>query len=112
MAGRRQKSAWSRLGLWLWTAAIVVLTLAVPVPILLILLFRFVPVPATPQMMLQVLEGEPANEVWAGDDISPYLGRAVIASEDQRFCSHNGFDWVSINQALNAHEQGARLRGA
>ena len=52
------------------------------------------------------------NELWVGDNISPYLGRAVIASEDQRFCSHHGFDWTSIDKAIAAHERGARLRGA
>jgi monofunctional biosynthetic peptidoglycan transglycosylase len=36
----------------------------------------------------------------------------VIASEDQKFCSHHGFDWGSIDKAVHAHERGARLRGA
>ena len=92
----------------LWSAFV----LAVPAPIVLLLVFRFVPVPFTPQMALRALSGRPVHHTWVGHDIAPVLGRAVIASEDERFCFHHGFDWVSINQAISAHEDGARLRGA
>jgi len=34
------------------------------------------------------------------DRISPWLKRAVIASEDQRFVSHNGFDWEALRKAF------------
>lgn len=45
--------------------------------------------------------------------ISPELAKAVIASEDNLFDSHNGFDWKQINKAIEDHEQkGKRLRGA
>lgn len=37
---------------------------------------------------------------------------AVIAAEDQRFADHNGFDVESIQDALEDHERGHRLRGA
>jgi monofunctional biosynthetic peptidoglycan transglycosylase len=44
--------------------------------------------------------------------ISPEAGLAVIAAEDQNFATHHGFDFVSIQGALEAHEHGRRLRGA
>ena len=44
--------------------------------------------------------------------ISPEAAIAVVASEDQRFPVNNGFDFDSIRAALQAHERGARLRGA
>jgi monofunctional biosynthetic peptidoglycan transglycosylase len=44
--------------------------------------------------------------------ISPYAGLAVIASEDQQFPYHAGFDLQSIESAVEAHERGKRLRGA
>ncbi len=44
--------------------------------------------------------------------ISPAAPLAVIAAEDQRFAEHNGFDMESIQDALEAHERGRRLRGA
>ncbi|HYM34309.1 MAG TPA: monofunctional biosynthetic peptidoglycan transglycosylase [Steroidobacteraceae bacterium] len=44
--------------------------------------------------------------------ISPALRLAVIASEDQRFFEHRGFDAASINNALAEKEHGGRTRGA
>jgi|WetSurMetagenome_2_1015567.scaffolds.fasta_scaffold240576_2 monofunctional glycosyltransferase len=44
--------------------------------------------------------------------ISKNAGLAVIASEDQNFPTHWGFDVESIQKALDAHDKGARLRGA
>jgi monofunctional biosynthetic peptidoglycan transglycosylase len=37
---------------------------------------------------------------------------AVIASEDQRFMLHSGFDFQAIDKAIQEREQGRRLRGA
>ncbi|MEY4762921.1 MAG: hypothetical protein RLZZ200_2777 [Pseudomonadota bacterium] len=45
-------------------------------------------------------------------DISPQLALAVIASEDQLFPSHKGFDVVQIKKALAEAESGGRARGA
>jgi monofunctional biosynthetic peptidoglycan transglycosylase len=44
--------------------------------------------------------------------IARHAGVAVIASEDQNFLTHRGFDVESIQKAIDAHEKGARLRGA
>jgi len=44
--------------------------------------------------------------------ISPHAALAVIAAEDQNFTTHHGFDFESIQKALDAHERGRRLRGA
>ena len=100
---------------WVRRALIVIFILLGPAPILLLLLFRFVPVPATPQMVIGLLSGDGVQYHWRESwDISPYLGRAVIGSEDQKFCSHNGFDWQSIDKAIQSHERHPKrkLRGA
>jgi monofunctional biosynthetic peptidoglycan transglycosylase len=44
--------------------------------------------------------------------ISPQLALAVIASEDQRFPDHNGFDFKQIQKAMDEAERGGRSRGA
>jgi monofunctional biosynthetic peptidoglycan transglycosylase len=44
--------------------------------------------------------------------ISPQVKVAVIASEDQTFPEHHGFDFDQINDALEARERGRRVRGA
>ncbi len=46
------------------------------------------------------------------EHISPHLAVAVLASEDQRFLQHRGFDFESIGEALESAWQGRRLRGA
>ena len=50
---------------------------------------------------------------WASlEQISPHAAIAVIASEDQLFPFHAGFDFKSIREAVRAHEEGRKLRGA
>jgi len=44
--------------------------------------------------------------------IAKSAGVAVVASEDQNFLTHHGFDVESIQKAIDAHDKGARLRGA
>ncbi len=44
--------------------------------------------------------------------ISPHMGIAVIASEDQRFAEHWGFDLDSIQDAIEERRSGGRARGA
>lgn len=50
---------------------------------------------------------------WASlEEISPQAAIAVIASEDQQFPFHAGFDFDSIRDAVRESERGKRLRGA
>ncbi|MDB6102261.1 MAG: mtgA [Gammaproteobacteria bacterium] len=44
--------------------------------------------------------------------ISPHAAIAVIASEDQQFPFHAGFDLNSIRESVRASERGKKLRGA
>lgn len=44
--------------------------------------------------------------------ISPNAQLAVIASEDQKFPFHHGFDFDSIHDAVREQEEGIRSRGA
>jgi len=46
------------------------------------------------------------------DRISPQLALAVVASEDQLFPRHRGFDFKQIQVALDEAERGRRMRGA
>jgi monofunctional glycosyltransferase len=85
--------------------------------ILLVVLFRFVPVPVTPLMLIrcvqQIYNDEPLKlkKTWVPlAAISPNMVCAVIASEDQNFVHHFGFDFKSIRKAYDKRK--ARLRGA
>ena len=76
-------------------------------------IYRFVPPPVTPLMLIRLAEGAPIRKQWEPlDRISPNLQRAVMASEDSRFCMHHGFDWNAIGDAIDENEDGGPLRGA
>lgn len=88
--------------------------------VLVILLLRWLP-PPTSAFMLEArwqayVAGEHDYHVqyrWVPlEEISPQVAVAVIASEDQQFPYHYGFDFSSIRAAVRAHEQGHKLRGA
>lgn len=87
--------------------------------ILMVVVYRFMPVYITPLMVIrstqQVFKGEsPAwHHTWVPfDKISPDLPMAVIASEDNRFATHNGFDFEEIQKAMKENEKRKRRRGA
>ncbi|HEY0837134.1 MAG TPA: monofunctional biosynthetic peptidoglycan transglycosylase [Azospirillum sp.] len=76
------------------------------------LLYRVVPPPATPLMLIRAVGGAGMAKDWTPlERLSPHLVRAVIASEDTKFCGHAGFDWAAIEDALEDNEEGKRFRG-
>jgi monofunctional glycosyltransferase len=83
-----------------------------------ILLFSFLPVPFSAVMAERQigawLRGDfsyVAHSDWVGhDEISPWMGLAVIASEDQKFPTHWGFDVAAIESVLDNSD--SRMRGA
>jgi monofunctional glycosyltransferase len=86
---------------------------------LTVLAYRWVPVYATPLVLLRKLEyalqGKwmPINKDWVSiDEISPHLQKAVIASEDPKFLSHNGFDFEAIAKAIDANKRRKVKMGA
>ena len=51
-----------------------------------------------------------SRHTWVSlEDISPSMGVAVIAAEDQNFAEHFGFDWNAIEKAY-AHKPSSKLR--
>ena len=81
--------------------------------ILQVSIIRFLNPPATPLMLYRWLCGEQLDFRWRSlSEISPFLQRAVIAAEDQRFLTHHGFDWKQIGVALEEYQNGERIRGA
>jgi monofunctional glycosyltransferase len=75
----------------------------------LVLIYRFVPVPTT---MTMLFDKNGANRDWQSlHGISPNLVRAVIAAEDGKFCSHNGFDTDAMEKALVRNQNSTKKRG-
>ena len=98
---------------WLGKLLLTLFILLLPAPVILILIFRVLPIPGTPEMLVSLIQGKGVNYHWT-DDISPRLERAVIAAEDQNFSRHHGFDWISIDKALQEHDRNPAkpMRGA
>jgi monofunctional biosynthetic peptidoglycan transglycosylase len=98
---------------WLRRIVIVLFVLLVPLPLAYLAIFRFVPIPGSPQMLGYLITGQEVHQSWRSiDSMAPGLKHAVIGSEDQAFCTHNGFDWEDIELAMKQHDAGKKLRGA
>ena len=87
--------------------------------ILSVFLLRWCPVYVTPLMFIRC-----GQQVWRGEKIRLHhhwvpmaemaepLPLAVMASEDQRFLEHHGFDFGEIGKAVEDYRRGKRQRGA
>ena len=79
---------------------------------------KWVPVWVTPLMVQRSWQfrNDPdfkTRKKWRSlDRIAPEMAKAVIASEDQRFLDHDGFDRIEIRNALDERKSGKRRRGA
>jgi monofunctional biosynthetic peptidoglycan transglycosylase len=103
---RRRASPASR---WLRFAA-VALAAVIAVPVLFVPIYALVPPVSTP-MLVRWASLRPVDRQWRPlDDLGRDLPRAVVASEDARFCDHRGIDWRELAAAMSA--EGGPSRGA
>ncbi len=113
---KKKRSFISRI-LWFFLVkiplAFVILTL------LWVTSLKWLPVIATPLMVQRSIEYRNDKDFrtfyeWRSfEKISPEMAKAVIASEDNRFIDHDGFDRVEIKKAIDDHKnKGKKLRGA
>lgn len=112
-AARPRRRRW-----WRWLVGLPVLLVLASVTQVGVL--RFVDPPTSAFMMARQVSALTHGErefriVYEWRDrgrISSNLPLAVIASEDQLFADHRGFDMEAIRKARATHEEGGRLRGA
>lgn len=106
-----------------WKLLRVLLLLFFGSSICAVILFRFVPVPVTPLMIIRAVNPQGTDtqkererhwqHQWVSyDEISSWMPRAVVASEDGRFYEHHGFDFKEIQNAIDEGKAGKRQRGA
>lgn len=89
------------------------------VSILSVIFFRFFPVPITPYMIFnlptQLFEENRKFRLkkdWVSiDEMSSYMPKAVVATEDQKFYNHWGFDIEAIQKAIKNNEKGKKIKG-
>ena len=105
-----------------WIAKLLLIKLPltfVAVTVLWMFMLKWVPVWVTPLMVSRSIEYRNddtfrTQKKWRRyERISPEMAKAVIASEDNLFAEHNGFDWKEMRKAINDHKtKGKKLRGA
>ncbi len=97
--------------LYRWTKRLI-LTLFLAQLAYTILLIWF-PVVSTPTIFGQWIMGKPIYKEWVSlENISTPMQRAVIASEDQEFEDHFGFDIDAIEKAMKYNETHKKKKGA
>ena len=75
----------------------------------LVVLYRFAPPPVTATMLM---DSNGITKDWEPlSNIDRNLVSAVIAAEDGKFCTHDGFDREAIEKAIERNAQGGRIRG-
>lgn len=95
-----------RLGRWL----VVIVIAGVSLSVLSVLILRWVAPPTTAFMLR---EQHAIHFQWVAlANISTHARLAVIASEDQLFTEHRGFDFKSMQKAMRNNAAGKNLRGA
>lgn len=84
-----------------------------------VLLYRWVAPPATLHMVKRRAEAGKAEKAdptitytfVSLEEMSPQLPLAVVASEDQLFLQHHGFDFQAIQDAFKRNRKSSRIRG-
>ncbi len=93
-----------------WVIKLILIFLAGSV--LWVLAYRFINPPITATMAGDLLAGRGASRDWMSiKQIDRDMVRAAIAGEDSKFCSHNGFDYAAIENAMQRNASGGRIRG-
>lgn len=108
---RRRGGRSKRRRILRWTAAVASAFLLLSwLPVLAL---RWLPPPTTAFMLLDPDARTDLDYEWTEwAAVGSSLPIAVLASEDQKFPSHFGFDLESIRDAIDDGQRGGRLRGA
>ena len=106
---RRRSISWPRRIIG-WIIKLILTFLLVSV--LWVLAYRFVNPPITITMIEDIVAGRGAHNQWMPvSEMDRDMVRAAIAAEDSKFCSHHGFDFLAIENAMKRNASGGRVRG-
>ena len=105
---RRKGSFLGRVIGWIVKLILALLLISV----LWVLAYRFVNPPITFNMIGDIVAGRGAHKDWMPvGQTDRDMVRAAIAAEDSKFCSHHGFDFEAIEDAMKRNASGGRIRG-
>ena len=78
-----------------------------------ILFCKWINPPITITQIGSLIQGHGLHRQYVSfDEMNPNVKLAVMASEDQLFPDHNGFDFKSIQKAMKHNQKSKSLRGA
>lgn len=98
--------------IWRWTKKIFLILFIAQ--FVYIILLKWINPPFTITQLVSWISGHGLKRDYVSNSSISYNAKlAVIASEDQLFTDHNGFDWKSIQKAMKYNERKpGRVRGA
>lgn len=81
---------------------------------ILLLGLTYIAIPPVSTLMLgRWLTFQTAERDWVPlERISPHIQRAVIGSEDAKFCDHHGVDWEALRKVMEEADEDGPSRGA
>jgi len=115
-----KKTRRKKIMAWIWKTGLKIVLLLFCLTLIQVVALKFINPPITPNIAWEWAESilkkqpekRPRYRFKKIEAISPHLRRAVIAAEDQRFLSHNGFDFNEIKNAVQTVFTKKKLRGA
>ncbi len=107
----KKNSSTKKRGFWKTFGLIVLICFLLS--IFFTVIFRWVNPPITPLMVIRKIQyGYPIEKQWKPiEEISPYMYKAAIASEDCYFLGHKGFDVIALDIVMQERKNGVRKRG-
>jgi monofunctional biosynthetic peptidoglycan transglycosylase len=97
--------------IWRWVKRILIFLFCLHIFYLLIL--KWMNPPLTLTQLSSFFHGYGLKRDYVSmNNISPYAKLSVIASEDQLFADHDGFDFKSIEKAMKHNQKSKSLHGA
>ncbi len=118
-SSRKKDGVLNRFSRWCFKLFLYAVGIFLSSSLLAVVAYRWIPVYVTPLMLIRSIEhrGDATFMYWQHswvslEEMSPYLPVAVMASEDQRFLDHHGFDFKAIEEAREEYQAGGRRRGA
>ncbi len=95
------KTRFARLARWKRILLLIVV-FVVAWPVVMTVIYALVPPPVTNLQVARLITGNGLKKDWVSlSQISPHLARAVVSSEDARFCDHYGVDWIEFQDVVD-----------
>ncbi len=108
------RSTTRNLRRWILRALLGVVILLL-LPFVIVPLYTVINPPITILQLSKAWQGNSIKKSWLGlKQIAPSLPAAVIASEDARFCTHQGIDWKVVQKVVEdkLENPNKKVRGA